>query len=281
MDHTAKGQPRVFMTRQLHDFQNFAGCVTNRTLGAYTRLEAAHWSIGSLPKDLKKLAIIAQENPRIFTKEIWPEMHNLFTVEGEKLIHPVWAEERDRAIANIAQRSAAGRASGRARSNKRERPLSDRSAGVASADATELQQSLNVASTPTPTPMIQNATHSGTDVPQDARSRLWREGLMTLRSLTGKSDAQTRAFLGRLLRDLRDDCAAALTIIDECADLRTGQPEAWLVAAAKSRVNHAEGPPARTHQQTEFDANHARLAELLGRSDPYNSTGPIIEGMPE
>lgn len=114
--------------------------------------------------------------------------------------------------------------------------------------------------------------------PRDARDELWTDGLVTLRSLTGRADGPSRAFLGRLLRDLHDDCSGCLAILDQAADLRPGQPEAWLIAAAKHRSTSAQAPPAATRKQAEFDANQARIAELLGHAEPDFFAGSTIDG---
>ncbi len=64
--------------------------------------------------------------------------------------------------------------------------------------------------------------------PVDARSQLWSDGLGRLRSLTGKSDPQSRRFLGGLLKSAGDDCALVNAALEEAADLRPIDPAAWL-----------------------------------------------------
>lgn len=64
--------------------------------------------------------------------------------------------------------------------------------------------------------------------PVDARSQLWSDGLGRLRSLTGKSDPQSRRFLGGLLKSAGDDCALVNAALAEAADLRPIDPAAWL-----------------------------------------------------
>ncbi len=75
----------------------------------------------------------------------------------------------------------------------------------------------------------------------DSRDEFWRKGLAAYRRMTGRGDAPSRAFLGRLLRDLGDDCAAAMALIREAEDLRPGDPGAWLQAAARSRGTRNAG----------------------------------------
>lgn len=64
--------------------------------------------------------------------------------------------------------------------------------------------------------------------PPTAREVLWREGLPILRALIGKSEQQTRALLGQLLRDMADDCPAVLAQIRAAHDLQPAEPVAWL-----------------------------------------------------
>lgn len=77
-------------------------------------------------------------------------------------------------------------------------------------------------------------------VPIDARTEIWREGLAILRRLTGKAEGTSRGFMGRFVKALSDDCAAGMAILHEAEDLRPGEPEAWLMAAANSRSRRAE-----------------------------------------
>lgn len=76
----------------------------------------------------------------------------------------------------------------------------------------------------------------------DAREALWRDGLPILRRLTGKSDGQCRAALGRLLRDLADDCPRLMLILREAETLRPADPMAWLT---RSVGNAGRPPPPR------------------------------------
>jgi Protein of unknown function (DUF1376) len=70
---------------------------------------------------------------------------------------------------------------------------------------------------------------------EDAREAVWVEGLATLQRATGKPNRAARSLLGKLLKFAKDDCAAVLHAIRECPP--TGDPIAWLTAAAKARGN--------------------------------------------
>jgi hypothetical protein len=73
--------------------------------------------------------------------------------------------------------------------------------------------------------------------PPDVRTEFWREGLAIVRGLTGKSDAVCRAFLGRALKVLADDCDAGMAILHHADDLRPGGPEAWIMASCEARMS--------------------------------------------
>lgn len=71
--------------------------------------------------------------------------------------------------------------------------------------------------------------------PLDARTALWAEGVPILCRLTGKPERACRSFLGRLLRDLNDDCAVLLAILRDAEDDRPADPFSWLAAAVAAR----------------------------------------------
>ena len=93
---------------------------------------------------------------------------------------------------------------------------------------------------------------SGDDHPKQlpsARDEVWSSGLPIIRRLTGKSEAQCRGFLGRLLKSARDDCARVLALLREAEDLRPVDPQAWLSAAAD---RGAQGPPSKLAYLADF-----------------------------
>ena len=71
--------------------------------------------------------------------------------------------------------------------------------------------------------------------PDDVRTQLFREGLATLRHISGKTDAQSRSLLGRWLRDARDDAARLLSLLRQAEDMRCADPIAWISASLRGR----------------------------------------------
>jgi hypothetical protein len=95
--------------------------------------------------------------------------------------------------------------------------------------------------------------------PENARDTLWRDGLATLRALTGQDANRARSLLGRLLKPLGDDCAALLAILDQARDLRPIDPVPWLIAAADARKT----TPEQKHQDSV-----RKMFELLEQEEP-------------
>jgi hypothetical protein len=92
----------------------------------------------------------------------------------------------------------------------------------------------------------------------DDRRRLWADGLPILVRLTGVNERRARAHLGRILRDLKDDAAAALALLKDAEALDPANATAWIAAAvaAHGRPKTAITPLAR-----------ARAAQLARRTD--------------
>lgn len=74
-----------------------------------------------------------------------------------------------------------------------------------------------------------------TALPVDWRERLFRQGLASLRQLTGKNEGAARALLGRWLRDARDDARKVLRAIEDAQEQQVAEPVAWIEAALKGR----------------------------------------------
>jgi hypothetical protein len=64
---------------------------------------------------------------------------------------------------------------------------------------------------------------------------LFRDGVPTLRRLTGKSDGAARALIGKWLRTARDDCKRLSRVIEDARDANPADPVAWIEAALQER----------------------------------------------
>lgn len=78
----------------------------------------------------------------------------------------------------------------------------------------------------------------------DVRAQLFTEGVSRLRSLTGNTEPQVRAMLGKLCKDANDDCARVLEALRQAESVRPVAPFPWLRQALAQPVydpNRIEG----------------------------------------
>lgn len=73
----------------------------------------------------------------------------------------------------------------------------------------------------------------------DYRELVWTEGAESLCRQTGKTIGSAKSFIGKCLREAKDDCRLVLTKIRQSEADRIGDPGAWIMAAVRSQP-----PPA-------------------------------------
>lgn len=112
-----------------------------------------------------------------------------------------------------------------------------------------LEPSLTINEPPTP---------ATTAAVPDARTMLFRDGLMTLMHLTGKPAAPSRALIGKWLRDAKDDCSRLHKEISQAAEDRRADPVGWITAALKTSI--VQSSPLDT-------ADEFGVAAWVGRQD--------------
>lgn len=103
-------------------------------------------------------------------------------------------------------------------------------------------------------------------VDKAARQRLWAEGLPILRRLTHAKERQARAHLGRILRDLKDDPEAALSILMDAERLDPAEACAWISAAV------------RAHGKTPLSPLEAAFRDLSGGKTIDHEPGRLLLG---
>jgi hypothetical protein len=120
---------------------------------------------------------------------------------------------------------------------------------------------------------IPKASPSGADAPPvsfglssapDVRAELFEEGLTTIMGLTGRSEVACRTYLGRGLKELKDDAAVMLDIIRLAKARRPADPISWISASIKAR---AVGKPT-------FEE---KMMEAVGLDARKGVAGPIID----
>ena len=73
--------------------------------------------------------------------------------------------------------------------------------------------------------------------PPDVRLELWTEGLSLIQGVTGKTEQQSRALLGRFVKTANDDCAVVLAALRRAADIRPIDPIPWITRAVQPRTS--------------------------------------------
>jgi len=107
--------------------------------------------------------------------------------------------------------------------------------------------------------------------PLDQRAELFGPGLGRLRRMTGRPDGASRAILGRLLREVGDDCALLNRLLFEAEDARPADPVAWISAAILSRTGR-RAAPSRSGPDRDWAAREL-AHDLLGSSQRFDIDG--------
>jgi len=84
------------------------------------------------------------------------------------------------------------------------------------------------------TEQISEAKASGADAP-DPRSDLFGRGLKTLAEITGKGPDSCRSFVGKCLKEAKDDAVTVLGLIDDAERNRVADPSGWIAARLKAK----------------------------------------------
>lgn len=77
------------------------------------------------------------------------------------------------------------------------------------------------------------------------RDVLFRDGPPIIVSLIGCSDSQAKSFLGKMLKNSHEDCAAVNALLWEAKNLNPADPKAWLMRASIPRAERGmfDQPP--------------------------------------
>jgi len=78
------------------------------------------------------------------------------------------------------------------------------------------------------------AKASGAEAP-DHRSDLFGRGLKTLAQITGKGPDACRSFVGKCLKEAKDDAVTVLGLIDDAERNRVADPSGWIAARLKAK----------------------------------------------
>jgi uncharacterized protein YdaU (DUF1376 family) len=198
--------------------------------GAYLLLLCHYWVHGGLPDDEAMLQRIARLSP-----QEWSEHQgNLAAFFKGGWVHSRIEREMAEARAKYEKRASAGRCGGKASG------ISRRSSSETGEAMLQQCSSNAEAKTNHPHPQYSVAKATGASAPpvpsaipaaSDWRSLLFRDGLSIVVGMTGKTEAGTRALIGRWLKASRDDCRQVLRVIEDARETNPADPVAWIEAA--------------------------------------------------
>lgn len=79
-------------------------------------------------------------------------------------------------------------------------------------------------------------------LPADIRTKLFRDGLTTLRQMTGKAESASRSLIGRWLKAAKDDAKQVLRAIEDARDEQVADPVPWIERALGSPRRRQSAP---------------------------------------
>ncbi|HET6606729.1 MAG TPA: hypothetical protein VFG62_08680 [Rhodopila sp.] len=101
----------------------------------------------------------------------------------------------------------------------------------------------------------------------DMKKRVWEDGIRIIRTLTGKGDGPSRNFLGKLLKEAKQDFPGVLAVLQAAERERPVDPASWIVEAIRAR-----GAP-RSGQSPAASAVDRLFAGLKTANDPFTIDG--------
>lgn len=261
----------TWMPLYVGDYLRDTGHLTTIEHGAYLLLLMQAWTRdGALPADDNRLRTLARMSPAEW-KASRDTILEFFERDGDCYRQQRLTEELENAKAMTEQRRGAGRASAEARAKKRRdngssnEPINENPTTVERALQREGQQKTRPSQSQEEERAEAIASDAGASptVP-NARDTLWAEGLPILERMIGKPPSQCRSVLGRLLRDVQDDCPRALCVLREAEQLRPADPLAWITRAAAPQSGRPARPATNGAIQLvrEAAARGEKLAEI-------------------
>jgi uncharacterized protein YdaU (DUF1376 family) len=241
---------RAWMPLHIDAYLSDTDHLTAAEHGAYLLLIMKYWREDGLPADEALIRRYAK-----LSVEQWAESRDVLAA----LFEDGWRHKRidaelQKASEIIEKRKAAGK--------------STQFKGKSAASAEQMPEHVPSKST-APLTYNQGTVASATDAAaSDPRDALWREGVSSLKAMTGKTDSAARSLVGKWLAASKDDCALVLSKIRTAQAERIGESVAWITAALKP----PDKPPKKL-TQGESIRNMARAAGVI--DDTGNPAGRL------
>ena len=238
-------KPDVWMPLYIGEYLADTMRLTTVQHGAYMLLLMQYWKSGPLPDDEAELAGITKMEPRAWAK-ISASLRRFFTIGEDGLLHQKRADAERQKAADI---SAKRRQASMQRTDRKPAEP-DQNGGGEDASEVQLQVQLqellhtHARGLPPSPSKKEDSEAKASDAepaskPPSPRDLVWSQGVPLLAHLTGKSPSQCRSLLGKMLRDLRDDCPKLLLVLQQAQEARPVDPLAWLNAATQPRLSPA------------------------------------------
>ena len=216
--------------------------------GAYLHLLMHQWRRGTVPDQDAQLAAICRYTVTRWQRKIAPAIRPLFTPMDGALVQLRLHAEREKSQKTSDERTlAANKRWNRSKGDvinenndvadakasgciSRAYPSHNHIKKESSGDKPPEQAAPSPAVIP-PVPDLVEGVHAPT-----AREIMWRSGPAIIRQLTGCSAGASRGMLGKMLREMQEDCIGVVQILTEGQSLHPlADPNAWLMAAARGR----------------------------------------------
>lgn len=242
---------RPWMPLNIADYLRDTSHLRATESGAYLHLIMAYWVGGKLPTDDRQLATIAKLSDKEW-KVIRPTLETFFG--------PGFSSHKriDKELAKVADISNKRKAAVHQRQIKR--ASSDPSSDPSSDDTLNISQRKKDS----------EANASGADAPPDPRGDLFKRGLSSMVSLTGKPESRCRQLLGKWLRDCEDEAIHVLAAIDEAVADRVVDAVPWIERRLK--------PKFKTRNDHGKTARNGLSAALQGLKDHIGEVDRSEEG---
>lgn len=228
----------IWMPLYVGDYLADTMSLTTLEHGAYLLLLMEYWKSGPLPNDDKSLRASARITAPAWLK-IRTRVRAFFYVGEDGLLHQKRADaeraktkdisekRRDAALSRRRRKSGNG-GSGPEQLHSKSSAIGDTRAHVHNHNHSS--EEARASSEPT----------DAGSVPAGARDVLWQHGVPILALLTGKSPDACRRMLGKLLREVHDDCPRLMHVLQQAREARPVDPLAWITSAVRPPPN---GPP--------------------------------------
>ncbi|ALN73549.1 hypothetical protein [Aureimonas sp. AU20] len=222
----------------------FIFMMTNASANANERGELTSWE----DEDVAAALDMEIEDVRAITDAMQGKV-----LDGMKLTG--WDKRQPKREDGAAERAKQWRERKRTQANSDKRPEADTDTEISDANASAATSAASA---------------------KDYRDLLWTEGAESLARQTGKTIQASKSFIGKCLRDAKDDCRLVLTKIRQAEIDRIGEPASWIAAACRD-VSRASSKPSGADLMIETTREMLAARQPSNPNDWRNDPGMTID----